>query len=710
MSHKTTLNVEGMTCSNCALGVTRFLEKKGLKDVRVDFSTGEVAFEEVSPSEIPEVVSGIRKLGYTVVSGDQEMNASVSGSFLSSLEFRFFVCTVLTIPLLLHMVVHTPLLHNPVFQLLLSIPVYIIGLGYFGKSAWSSLKTGIPNMDVLITTGSTAAFFYSIAGMVMHYGEPEAQNYMFFETTATIITLVMLGNIIEKRSVKRTTTALRELAAMQPSMANKISINKDLSETITSVPASEIRKDDAILINTGDSVPVDGKIYWGSVTLDESALTGESLPAEKEAGAMAFAGSIVLAGTAKMVTEKAKGQTVLANIIELVKEAQQSKPQIQKLGDKISAWFVPVVLIIAIGTFIFSYLVFDLTVTKSLMSAVAVLVISCPCAMGLATPTAVAVGLGKAAREGILVKGGSTLEMFSNIQTAVFDKTGTLTTGNFSITGLQANAISEQEAVNIIYSLEQHSSHPIARSMVQALENRKTAWIKFDSVEELRGMGITGRDPDGNVYLLGSGNNIPEEEREFTHSLYLLKNKKIVAFLDLSDEIKNSAAGLIRSIKALGITPVLLSGDNQARCNEVAGKLNIQQVYSGKLPHEKTEIIKNLKKKGRLLMVGDGINDAPSLASADIGISFGEATKIAINSAQVVILNGNDLSIIIKALRIGKLTMTTIKQNLFWAFAYNIVAIPIAAIGYLSPMVAAFSMAFSDVIVIGNSIRLKFRK
>lgn len=703
------MNVEGMTCSNCALGVSRMLEKKGLKDVSVDFTSGEVTFEEIESEKLPEVISGIRQLGYSV----SEPAAGGSGlskeSLFKSLEFRFWVSVVFTLPLLLHMIVHHPLLHNPWFQLSMSLPVYFIGMMYFGKSAWNSLKTGIPNMDVLITIGSSAAFIYSVTGMMLHLGTEEMQNFLFFETAATIITLVLMGNIIEKRSVKKTTTAIRELAAMQPAFANRIVIQKDMTEVIEKVPVSEIKKYDPVLINSGDQVPVDGKIYWGHAVADESALTGESIPVEKTAGSTLLAGSVLISGSCKLTTEKAGRQTVLAGIIDLVKQAQQSKPEIQKLGDKISAWFVPAVVVISLLTFVAGHFIFDVSVQKAMLSAVAVLVISCPCAMGLATPTAVAVGLGKAARSGILVKGGSTLEMFSGIKTAVFDKTGTLTTGKFTISAIHTYGLEEQEAINLIYSLEQHSSHPIAASLLKELTGRKSMSLLFRQVEELKGLGIKAEHDNGTVYMLGSATSVGAGQELPVHSVYLSVNGEVMAGIDIADEIKPGAASMIAGLHAQGIETVLLSGDNEKRCREVADATGIRLIFAGKLPHEKTAVVNELKLKGRLLMVGDGINDAPSLTAADIGISFGEATRIAINSAQVVILNSENLEIILKALRIGKLTLTTIKQNLFWAFAYNIVAIPIAAMGYLSPMVAAFSMAFSDVVVIGNSIRLRFR-
>lgn len=706
MSEKTVLNVEGMTCSNCALGISRFLEKQGLHEIRVDFTTGEVAFEEVAPPQKEEVIKGINKLGYKVLVPNDSDDATAS-PFFSSLEIRFLICLVLTIPLMAHMFSKWWLLHNSWFQFALATPVFVIGMIHFGKSAVASLKTGIPNMDVLITLGSAAAYFYSIAGMTW-YGTSQ-MNYLFFETSATIITLVLLGNIIEKRSVRQTTTALTELVALQPRLANLITIPGDMKERIETVDIALVKKNDGVLVNQGGVVPVDGKVYWGEATVDESALTGESVPVFRKNGDQVLAGSIVTDGTIKIVCEKTGESTALSGIIDLIKDARLSKPEIQKLGDKVSAWFVPVVVTIAIVTFLTAHFIFDIAAKQSLMQAIAVLVISCPCAMGLATPTAVAAGLGRAAGDGILVRGGATLESFDTIKSIVFDKTGTLTTGAFKITEMATYHISMEEATNILYSIEQHSSHPVARSIVSELTPKATNWIAFNEVTEHKGTGIAATDASGNKYLAGSFRSHAHLTQDATHTVYLSRNNVLVATLDMQDAVKPGTKEVFQELHKQGIQTVLLSGDTAKRCNEVARELGIKKVFSEQLPADKANVIQQLKSEGRVIMIGDGINDAPSLTLADVGISFGDASKIAVNSAEVIFLNGG-MDSLLKIIRTGRLTFQTIRQNLFWAFAYNIIAIPVAAAGFLSPMVAALSMAFSDVIVIGNSIRLKFRK
>lgn len=706
MSEKTVLNVEGMTCSNCALGISRFLEKQGLHEIRVDFTTGEVAFEEVALPQKEEVIKGINKLGYKVLMAE-EGSETAKRPLITSLEIRFLICLLLTIPLMAHMFSGWWLLHSSWFQLALSTPVFIIGMFHFGKSATASLKTGIPNMDVLITIGSAAAYIYSIAGMIL-FGTAN-MDYLFFETSATIITLVLLGNIIEKRSVQQTTTALTELVALQPRLANLITITKDLKEHVEVVDISAVKKNDGILVNQGGVIPVDGKVYWGEATVDESALTGESVPAYRKNGDPVLAGSIVTDGTIKVVCEKTGQSTALSGIIDLIKEARLSKPEIQKLGDKVSAWFVPIVVAVSVITFTGAYFIFDISVKQSLMQAIAVLVISCPCAMGLATPTAVAAGLGRAAQDGILVKGGATLESFEKIKSIVFDKTGTLTTGAFRITEMATFHISMEEAINILYSIEQHSSHPIAKSIVKELSSKTTNWISFNEVHEIKGTGIEASDASGNKYLAGSYRSHELLTSDDSHTVYLSKNNVLVATVDMQDALKPGIKTVFDELHRQGIQTMLLSGDTAKRCTEVARELGIKKVFSEQLPADKARVIQQLKSEGRVIMIGDGINDAPSLTLADVGISFGDASKIAVNSAEVIFLNGG-IDSLLKIIRTGKLTFQTIRQNLFWAFAYNIIAIPVAAAGFLSPMVAALSMAFSDVIVIGNSIRLKFRK
>jgi Cu+-exporting ATPase len=702
-SNHITLLVEGMDCANCALGITKDLKKKGLEDVHVDFATGEATFILHDKTQLPSIIDGIHDIGYKVV--DSKTREENEGK-MSPLEKRFYFTLPFTVPLFFsHMIFgHDFILNHPLVQLLLCLPVFIIGGLHFGKSAWSSLKTGVPNMDVLIFIGSTSAFIYSVSGILFYSGDHE---YLFFETSATIITLVLLGNVFEHRSVKQTTSALKDLTNIQTSTARLVSLQMG-REIITEIEYKNIHNGAILQVNSGDKIPVDGELISGSAEVDESMITGESLPSDKKNGDKVIGGTIAINGSFRMRAERVGDETVLAKIIELVKKAQQEKPAIQKLGDKISSIFVPVVLGISILTFFISYFFVHIPFKDAVMHSIAVMVISCPCAMGLATPTAVMVGIGRAAKKGIIIKGGSTLEEFAKVKTIVFDKTGTLTTGDFKIKNIVLfNNSSRDEVEEIIYNLEQHSSHPIARSVVTELSHKNTRTF-FNLIEE-KGLGISGI-LDNNKYFLGSYKAAAEVTKDDSHSLYLLKNKELIAAIDIEDAVKSNVRETIQNLHRSGIKTVLLSGDKKLKCEALAKEINIGRVYSEQLPADKLKVIEKLNTQDAVAMVGDGVNDAPSLAKATVGISLSNASQVAIQSAQIVLLKKDDLSALFEAQLISKHTLITIKQNLFWAFFYNILAIPLAAMGFLSPIYGALIMAFSDVIVIGNSIRLKTKQ
>lgn len=696
------LKVDGMTCNNCAASLNRFLERKGVEDVYVNFQTKEVRYRQGgSGISLEEVKKGIHKLGYSVVEEDQK-----AAKAWWTLERKLLVSAVFTMPLLLHHLlmmggVHLPLLDNFWWQMAICLPPFAIGFTHFGRSALSSLKGGIPNMDVLIFVGGTAAFIYSFIGTLMW----EA-NYIFYETSATIFTLVLLGNWLEKRAVEQTTSAIGELAELQVKKACRITP----SGTIVTLSQEEVRVGDILQVNEGDQVPLDGIITQGGASIDESMLTGESNPVDKSAGNRVVGSSLVLDGNIRMEVTATGRDTVLSQMIELVKTAQQDKPDIQRLADKISAVFVPAVLGIALLTLFAGHLGFGLPFQKALMNAIAVLVISCPCAMGLATPTAVMVGVGRLARNGILVKGGQTLEIFTRIRNAVFDKTGTLTSGQFKIKDITYHRGDEQRANALIFKMEQHSSHPIAKSLAREMERRLNGvHMDLASVEEQKGVGVTARDNAGNVFQVGSARILNDPPDNGEQSLYLTENGELLATIDIADELKPEAKGVIEYLKARGIRPAILSGDRRSKTEEVAAQLGIDRVFAEQLPEQKLEVVEKLSDEAPTAMIGDGINDAPALAKATVGISLSNASQVAIQSAQIVLLNGK-LEYLEKAWAISRHTVLTIRQNLFWAFAYNIVAIPIAAMGFLNPMWGALFMAFSDVVVIGNSIRLKYKK
>lgn len=695
-SKKVKIQIEGMTCTNCAAGIKKHLINKGLEDVNVNFSTSEASCNIDASQDQNDVENIIKKLGYSIIKPNKEIKKRIS-----KVERYFYSTLIFTLPLFSHMFFpEGSFIQNPILQFFLCLPVYLIGVTYFGKSAWSSLKTGIPNMDVLIFIGSSAAFFYSIYGWLIFGGTAEMHHYLFFETTATIITLVLLGNVLEHKSVQKTTTAIGDLSSIQEVIA-KIEVNGIIKE----VSFDDIKVGDILAVNSGDKIPTDGIIVSGSAYIDESMITGESIPTNKSKDANVIGGTIITDGNVKIKASKVGSDTLLSQIIELVKNAQNNKPNIQKLGDQVSAVFVPVVLSIAILTFFIGHYYFSLSTQEALLRGIAVLVISCPCAMGLATPTAVMVGIGRAAKNGILIKGGDSLEKLASIKSIVFDKTGTLTTGKFIVSNFNAMNEDEEKIKNIIFNIEQHSSHPIAKSLCSAFKENSSP-LELNNIIEEKGVSISAKI-DEDLYTIGSSNIHLSDEK---HDLFVLKNNKLIATLDISDELKTNTDLVISSLNKTGYTTTLLSGDKKNKCDKLSIELGITTTFSEQLPKDKIAKIEELVNQYPTAMLGDGINDAPALAKATIGISLGNATQIAIQSADVVLLNNENLEQLPQALQVGKHTLLTIKQNLFWAFSYNLVAIPIAFLGFLNPMWAALFMAFSDVIVIGNSIRLRYKK
>ena len=706
--------VEGMDCTNCALTITKYLQKEGLKEVKVNFIGGDVSFDLNGNQSKEQLAKGISDLGYKVVDDGQpttdnskagSLSSVVSGqwSFSNHLQ-RFIFCLPFTLVLMLHMLPwHIHFLMNPWIQLTICLPVYFVGMSYFGVSAVKSLRRGIPNMNVLIAVGATAAFIYSLIGTLGNMG----MDYVFYETTATIITLVFLGEWIEHKSVSTTQKALNQLAGKQKVMANMIAFDDEHKEQIFSVENTQLHVGDLVLIKTGEQVPTDCKILWGDIHVSEALLTGESKPIRKQKKDSLIGGSLVIDGTVKAQITAVGKDTVLSNILNLVKQAQGEKPPIQQLADKISAVFVPVVIGISILTFLINYFAFDISATGSLMRSIAVLVISCPCAMGLATPAAIAVGLGRATKSGILFRNAKSLELFKNIKTVVFDKTGTLTKGQLKISGFECNSITEEDFKRLVFSLEKFSNHPIAKAITEQWKiNNPVQWKK---IEEIKGMGMTAEDAEGNIYQLGSYKLAAAYTTTATHAAYLLKNNSLIGWFNMDDEIREEAKEVISYLHSKNIKTVLLSGDSVERCKKVAAILGIDQIEAEKSPEEKLIIIERLNNEAPVAMVGDGINDAPALAKATIGISLAEASQLAIQTAQVVLMN-KGIQHLPLALGLGKHTFITIKQNLFWAFIYNVVAIPVAAAGFLHPGIAALAMGFSDVVLAINSIRLNYKK
>jgi Cu+-exporting ATPase len=744
--------VDGMTCSNCALTISKYLEKEGVKNVKANPASGEVLFDLTDNTDTDKLEKGLESLGYQVAERNGIITKPEEKKRMNKFLRYVLICAPFTLILMLHMFdkwIHVHWLMNPWLQLALCTPVYIIGMNFFGRSAWKSIRNGMPNMNVLVAVGATAAFVYSLYGTLTG----QSEQYMFYETAATIITLVFLGNYLEDASVEQTQRALNSLAKSQKVMANMIAFDDQHQEQIFPVENTVLHVGDLILIKSGEQIPADCKILWGEATVNEAIITGESLPLTKKQKDQLIGGSILVDGTVKaQVTATAK-DSVLSNIVNLVKQAQGEKPPVQQLADKISAIFVPVVLGIALVTFAANWIVLK-EFTPALMRSIAVLVIACPCAMGLATPAAIAVGLGRAAKNGVLFRNAKSLELFKNITQVVFDKTGTLTTGNFVLANWKmvneeekmvngersmvnnqlpigntqlVNSSITKEAIattgspihhsqftidgsefqRIVYSLEKYSNHPIAACITNAWKTNKDE--RWASIEEIKGLGMKAVTKDGVEWIAGSYKAAAAETTDETHNVYVLRNGKLVGWVDVKDEVRAEAKPIVQYLKSKNIKTILLSGDRKTTSEAIAKQLGIDEVIAEQTPEQKLQVIERLNKITPTAMVGDGINDAPALAKATIGISLSEASQVAMQTADVVLMN-HGLKNLPLSLGLGKHTFITIKQNLFWAFFYNIIAIPVAAFGLLTPTFGALVMGLSDVVLAINSVRLFVKK
>ena len=695
--------VEGMTCSNCALSVSNYLQKQGFDEVKVNPVTGAVSFSSAAEIPEPKIIAGIKNLGYTV--SDKDADQPVSKNFLHSNKQRFFFTMPFTAVLMLHMLpesMHPHWLMDPWIQLAICLPVFFAGMYFFGRSAVRSLLHGAPNMNVLITVGALASFGYSLTGAILKLGD----HYLFFETTASIISLIFFGNYLEESAINATQSAVRSLSKSQKIMANMIAFDDEHREQVFPIENIYLKTGDLVLIKSGEQVPADCKILWGECMVNEAIITGESMPLSKQKKDLLIGGSVLETGTVKAQVTAAGKDTVLSGILKMVEDAQAEKPPMQKLADRISLVFVPLVLGISALTFLLNYFAFDISSGSSLMRAVAVLVISCPCAMGLATPAAIAVGLGRAAKRGILFRNAGALESFKTIRQVVFDKTGTLTTGRFTITKFHTS-IAEAAFKQLAYSLERFSNHPIAKTIVA--EWKTADAISFKKTEEIKGLGIRAEDAEGNMYEAGSFKIWEGSGKSEKHNIYILKNRSLLGWIDVEDELRPEAKETIAWLHAKNIRTVLLSGDLQEKCDRIAAQLNMDEVLAEQSPAQKLAAVAAFSAAMPTAMVGDGINDAPALAKATLGISVSDASQIAMQSSDVILMS-HGIKNLPLALGLGEHTYLTVKQNLFWAFFYNIIAIPIAAFGLLVPALAALAMGFSDIVLAANSVRLFVKK
>lgn len=682
-------SIDGMTCQTCSLNVKKVLENAGYSNVKVSLATKTARFTLDTAIDESLVKAELKRSGYTV------LQASPTGEGQGSLAFKFWISAILTAPLLLHMWVHWHWLHQPIVQFILATPVFLLGWQTFGRGAFYSIRKGASNMDVLILMGATAAYAYSIANWAMG----DMHSMLYFETTASIICFVLLGEFIEDRSIHKTNAALRALMQLQEPRAKlwTKSISSGAVE-IKEIEAAQIAPGDRLQVNTGDRIATDGTIWQGEVLVDESMLTGESNPIQKKEGDSLTGGTIVLDGSAVMKAQSDIKNNRLAHIIELMKQAQSDLPPIQKLADKISSWFVPSVLLIAGAVLLACLFLLHYTFADSVLRAIAVLVISCPCAMGLATPLAVMAGVGKASRYGVLFKGNQHMQALADSKTWLMDKTGTLTQSSFEV----ANFRWTEDQFSLVKSMESHSSHPIAKAIVHALKDYPT--INLKNIQEVKGEGLKAMDVQGRKICLGT-NALVENATATSFPINLYIDDIWQLGFSMEEQIKPGAASLIQYAKQNNIKVVLLSGDKKERCERVANELGITEVLAEHKPEDKLKTIRKFREAGPVAMLGDGVNDAPALAAAHVGISIHASTATAMESAHIILMR-DDITLLADAHAIAKATMRTIYTNFGWALLYNIVAIPAAAFGFVAPLWSALSMTGSDVVLVINSLAL----
>lgn len=722
------LNVFGMTCAACSTRIEKSLNKaEGVEKANVNLVTENAAVyydPEVTSTE--DLIKVVKHAGYDAAEkmSKEEKDAVLEKNFKKEVR-RFILSAVLSLPLLLTMVTHIPYIHemafaetignwiNPTIQLVLATIVqFYIGWRFY-DGAYKALRGKSANMDVLVALGTSAAYFYSVVEYIRHMIDPSVMPHYYFETSAVLITLILLGKLLESYATSRTTESIAGLLELQAKEATVIREGKEWL-----VPVDSLKIGDIILVRPGEKVPMDAEIISGETSIDEAMITGEPVPVEKKPGDSVIGATINFDGAFQAKITKRMEETVLESIIRLVEEAQGIKAPIQRLADRISGIFVPIVLGIAAVTFIIWYLVTG-TVDGSLEAAIAVLVIACPCALGLATPTAIMAGTGKGAESGILFKGGEHLERTSKVDTIVFDKTGTLTEGKLEVSDKKA---ANDHFFPYLFLMEQQSEHPIAKAIIKMLEpeNMDVSAVKQGKIRAKAGHGMTGNLDDSKVELgayryVSSLTTIPKDDDELIES-WMQAGKTVVAMaidgvyagaLALSDTPRPEAKEAIQKLKAQGIKTAICSGDQSVVVENMAKDLGIDMFFAEQLPNDKSALVEKLQQEGHIVaFVGDGINDAPALAASDIGISIGTGTDIAIETGDVTLVS-HRLTLIPETIELSKATMRNIRQNFFWALAYNCAGIPIAALGLLAPWVAGLAMAFSSVSVVTNALRLK---
>ncbi len=747
---KQQFDVGGMTCSACSAHVEKSVGKlPGVRQVNVQLLQNRMTVVYDAPADPASIIQAVEQAGYTAAVHTERQNAAAEqrqedpNENTRAMKRHFWISVVFLIPLMYLSMGHMAGWPLPSFfhgtansitfaftQLLLTLPILLVNRHYFSRG-FRSLFKGAPNMDTLIAIGASAAVVYGVAAIYAigyglgHGNQTLVEQYsmdLYFESAAMILTLITLGKYLEARSKGRTSDAISRLIHLAPKQATVLRDGQEQE-----IPAEQVVAGDTVIVRSGQSIPVDGIILDGSGSIDESALTGESLPVDKQAGDTVIGATINTTGYFRFRATKVGADTALAQIVRLVEEASSSKAPIAKLADKVSGVFVPIVLTIAVLATVV-WLLLDAPFSFALSIGIAVLVISCPCALGLATPTAIMVGTGKGAEHGILIKSAESLETAHSIQTVVLDKTGTITEGKPRVTDLlPGDGVDERYLLTIAASLESASEHPLARAVTAFAQERGISLLPIRDYQAIAGQGIRGT-LEGKMVCAGNRRMMEENGVELhglderaqmlaqagKTPLFFSRANQLLGILALADVVKPTSAQAIAELEAMGIDVVMLTGDNARTAEAIRKQLNITRAVAEVLPPDKEREIRQLQEAGKTVaMIGDGINDAPALARADVGIAIGAGTDVAIESADIVLMK-SDLLDAVTAIQLSKAVLRNIRQNLFWAFFYNMLGIPLAAgvffsvLGWkLNPMFAAAAMSFSSVFVVGNALRLR---
>ena len=730
--HKT-FPVTGLSCASCALSVESMLKaQKGVLNASVNFanSSAWVEFQQ-GIANVTDFKSAVQSIGYDLLIEEQSHHhqEEIQQSQYKKLKSNTIGASVLALPVVIISMFLMDIPYANWIMMTLTTPIIVwFGRGFF-INAFNQARHGKANMDTLVSLSTGIAYLFSVFSTLFpHFWHERGQHaHVYFEASAVVIAFILLGKVLEERAKSNTSSAIKKLIGLQPNTVNIIRENGNEEE----IPVSQVKPGNKLLVKPGEKIPVDGEVISGSSFIDESTITGESLPVEKEKGHKVFAGTINQKGSFVFIAQKVGGDTILAQIIKMVQQAQGSKPPVQKLVDKIAGIFVPIVMAVSLISFITWMTVGgENAITHALLAMVSVLVIACPCALGLATPTAIMVGIGKGASSGILIKDAESLELAHKMNAIVLDKTGTITEGKPAVTDMIWTIPEEEmkELKHILFVIESRSEHPLAEAVKTLVKTDIDSPIIIDKFESIAGKGVMATI-DKNVFLAGNKKlmddyqvAVPENHLALLNSwqeeaktvIYFARNTGLIAMMAIADKIKDTSARAIANLQNSGIEVYMLTGDNVQTATAVARKVGIKNFKADMMPSDKADFISELQHKGKVVaMVGDGINDSHALAQSDVSIAMGRGSDIAMDVAKMTIISSN-LQLIPKAIRISKQTVHTIHQNLFWAFIYNVIGIPIAAgvlfplWGYmLNPMIAGAAMALSSVSVVSNSLRLK---